>query len=412
MVNKHTSRFLLVIAICLCSPQSPAKNNRDILTIADEARDTAVRLRGLTVLQPIRTKVASRKEIERYMAQRVNDPVIRKSLAISGAALSVLGVIPDGYDLEAFLARMAREQVAGYWDFERKILYIADWLPAYLQKPTLVHEFTHALQDQHYNIARFMKPVRGLSEPYSAIAALLEGDATVVMVESMMSNVLEAEDGERISRLVERLSGILSLASGLSDVPAVLRDSLMFPYFGGLRFVLLTRSNDGWESVNALYRTPPLSTEQVLHPEKRGKDFPVEVKLPSIRMPGYKKIGTDVMGELGIKLVLEQTLAKEDAARAAEGWGGDRYIVWASKGKVTMLWVSVWDSEADALEAEIALSKTKNPPGRLTRRDDIVAGVWGAVEHADSAIETAMKALIRTRVQNLGEWEKIVSAYH
>jgi hypothetical protein len=405
---------ILVLAVVAPTGGRAREADRDLLALADEARDAATKLRRLAVREPIRTRVASREEIERYVVGRVSDPVVRKSFALAGASLAALGLIDTSYDVEGLVLRMAREQVAGFWDFERKTLFLADWIPRFLQKPTLVHEFTHALQDQHFAIGRFMKPLDRLSEPSGAVAAMLEGDATVVMMESVTGVAMGGEEGDRVARMMDRFSGLLSIASGLGDVPAVLRDSLLFPYIGGMRFVLGVRGDGGWDRVDALYKDPPISTEQVLHPEKVApgtRDDPIEVRLPAIPPPGrgYAALGSDVMGEFGIRAALEQTLDHDQAAKAAAGWGGDRYVAWrkGKSGPVVMLWVTVWDTEADAVEAEAALAKMKVPPARLERRGDAVAGVWGNAGGREAAtIDTAMRGLKRTKVHDVESWVK------
>ena len=410
-------RFLCAVAV-LVGGMVPgagafADAAADLGRLAADARDEAVKVRGLEAKNPIQSHVASRGEIEKYVVGRIHDTGAQRSFDLTGASLSALGVIAPTYQVGEFVVRMAREQVAGFYDCERRTLFIADWIPAFLQRPTLVHEVTHALQDQNFGIARYLQPKDGLSEPYGAMATLIEGDATAVMMESMAGTALHGDDGDRITKVIDKMSTLLSLVSGLGDIPVVLRDSLLFPYIGGLRLVLTLRGSGDWGPVNALYRRPPLSTEQVLHPDKlRGetRDDPIEVGLHGVAGPGagWRRLGTDILGELGIRLVLEQSLQKAVAATAAEGWGGDRFVGWRKgRSSVVMLWAVVWDTEADAVEGEAALRATKKPPVRLERRGDALVGVWGeATGREDVMIASAWKVLKRTPVHDLDAWIK------
>ncbi len=407
--------FLVVLLVGVLVPggRAFADGTAELGRLAEDARVEAVKVRGLEAKSPIRSRVADRAEIQKYVVGRIHDTGAQRSFDLTGASLSALGVIPPTYEVGGFVVRMAREQVAGFYDCERRTLFIADWIPAFLQRPTLVHEVTHALQDQNFGIARYLQPKDGLSEPYGAMAALIEGDATAVMMESMAGTPLRGDDGDRITTVIDKMSSLLSLVSGLGDVPAVLRDSLLFPYIGGLRLVLTVRGPGDWGPVNALYARPPLSTEQVLHPEKlRGetRDDPIEVGLHGGAGPGagWKRLGSDILGELGIRLALEQSLEKGAAATAAAGWGGDRLVAWR-KGRtaVVMLWAVVWDTEADAVKGEAALRATKKPPVRLERRGDALVGVWGeATGREDAMIASAWKVLKRTPVHTLDAWIK------
>jgi len=377
-----TFAVFALLVLALAAPAAAGPRADDPASLAREAIAAAAKARGLEPKTPLRTDVARRDDIERYVSRRIDETGARSEFAVTSAVLAAFGVVPAGYDVEALVRRIAREQIAGYYDPERKTLFVADWIPAFLQRPTLVHEVTHALQDQHFGLARFMKPLKGCSEPSAAVAALVEGDATAVMLDAIAGEPIRGDDGARLVSVMEKLNSILSLASGFAGVPRVLRETLFFPYMGGVRMVLLTRRDD-WKAVDALYADPPVSTEQVLHPERLAgarRDAPHDVRFPSPAPgPGWTRVGTDQVGELGLRLVLEETLPKDEAARAAEGWDGDRLVAWrrGAAGPVAVVWASVWDSAADAAEAEAALRRTSAPPVAIERRDATIAGVWG-----------------------------------
>ena len=49
------------------------------------------------------------------------------------------------------------EQAAGFYDFKRKTMFIADWGSGPdMQAMTLAHELTHALQDQNFDLDRYV----------------------------------------------------------------------------------------------------------------------------------------------------------------------------------------------------------------------------------------------------------------
>jgi hypothetical protein len=152
---------------------------------------------------------------------------------------------------------------------------------------------------------------------------------------------------------------MVSEAGGLeSDVldssPAYIRECEMFPYDGGLGFVMALYDRGGWDAVNEAYQAPPRSTEQVLHPERyRQDDQPMEVVLPEIEGtlgPPWQEVDRDVMGELDLRLYLREQAGPLMAELAAEGWAGDSYALLrrGPDGPYLLVMQTAWDDEEEA----------------------------------------------------------------
>src|SRR5439155_9671268 len=109
--------------------------------------------------------------------------------------------------------------------------------------------------------------------------------------------------------------------------PRFLRESLTFPYFAGLRFVSVLKQK-GWAAVDAAFRNPPESSEQVLHPEKfLARERPVAIAAaPVSALAPAKEVRRDVFGEFEWRLLLASRVSDAEAERAAAGWGGDRMV--------------------------------------------------------------------------------------
>jgi hypothetical protein len=207
------------------------------------------------------------------------------------------------------------------------------------------------------------------------VTALVEGDATLTMIDFQAQTNIENTPGagRMISSMLDDPD---KLAKALPDVPGAdlfekapewLRDNLMFGYLQGLTFCMSTRSRGGQKLLDYAFTTdPPRSSEQILHPEKwhTRRDDPIVIHLPDLaaELPGYAKAAEGVMGELGIRSLLHGGLGDwERAAKAAEGWGGDRFAVYETKdGGRLLLWVSDWDTEADEQEFQVAASALRN----------------------------------------------------
>ena len=102
----------------------------------------------------------------------------------------------------------------------------------------------------------------------------------------------------------------------------------------GFLFVAGVRARQPWSAVDALWRDPPASSEQVLHRAKYEaceNPIPVpEAVLPAV--PGFDRPkASDVMGELVVRAWLSTALPADVAARAAAGWAGDRAAVYAGR---------------------------------------------------------------------------------
>jgi len=271
------------------------------------------------------------------------------------------------------------EQVAGYYDPKMKEFHLADWLELEGQKPVMAHELTHALQDQHFNLRRFEKWPPGDSDAELAAHALVEGDATLAMTIYMAKNPLLA------------LAFSRSLTTGVAteqydQAPRAIRESLIFPYLHGSEWATQLYRRGGWTMVSNAFTQLPLSSEQILHPEKYfNYERPVKIQLPDFtsmlnennqqstisnqrpaignrrsvraahRKPPtgpWRRIDSDVNGEWTYYLILDQFLnSVSESKRAAAGWAGDRYAIYEGPAnQVFLVQVAAWDTENDARE--------------------------------------------------------------
>jgi hypothetical protein len=235
----------------------------------------------------------------------------------------------------------------------------------------LVHELTHALQDQSFDLEKLQQEDDPLADTGTALTALAEGDATLTMMDFRSQTSFERlPNAERI--LGSMAADPDAMMSALPDLPGAdqfaqapvwLRDNLLFGYLQGMTFCISVRTRGGQKLLDHAFATdPPRSTEQVLHPEKwhTRRDDPVVIRLPDLGpdLPGYRKAADGVMGELSVRSLLRQGPGDRDrAVAAAAGWGGDRFAVYEkADGGRLLVWVTDWDSAADAREFRTALA--------------------------------------------------------
>jgi hypothetical protein len=157
------------------------------------------------------------------------------------------------------------------------------------------------------------------------------------------------------------MSGLMPFASGKAfrAAPPIFRETMMFPYLKGMVFTLYLTNENEWERVNEAFRKPPLSTEQVLHPDKYLKevDEPIEIVLPplgDLLGDDWKELGQNVLGELQISIMLR----KHQGPKAAAGWDGDRYAIFQGPDdRLGLVWYTTWDNESEAQEFAAAYAR-------------------------------------------------------
>jgi hypothetical protein len=214
------------------------------------------------------------------------------------------------------------------------------------EKTTLAHEFTHALQDQYFDLQSIESEVENNGDQSLAVQALIEGDATLTMV-------LYARQYLSLDELVTlQTSGQVGT---LDRAPLVVRDELSFPYNEGSLFAFSLFLDGGFEAVNQAFQDPPRSTEQILHPEKYlARERPVEVQLPDLAAAlgaGWTELRTDVLGELDMRILLRQFGSESAALAGSAGWGGDRFsLLEGPSGKLALVMGTTWDDQSEASE--------------------------------------------------------------
>jgi hypothetical protein len=342
--------------------RDPALSPAAAVALADSLLRQVSALRGLEPLRSVPVEVEDRSHIRRRIEAIASAEELEAQAKQDERLLQFLGLVPGNLDLFDTYKDVLEEQLAGLYDMDQRVLVLADWVPANLQAPVAAHELTHALQDQHFGLRVRRRLGFDTPDAEAAWAALTEGDATAVMLQCALQgsgkNFTAVLDSELASPGAAALVPSGPDTKRFQAAPRVVREALSFPYLHGVRFAAALFAHGGWEQLDAAYVHPPVSTEQILHPERyggAGGDRPVRVELPDVRGilgPGYEPQLTESLGELDLQLYLGEYIDPQIAAVASEGWGGCSVALYRGSGKDGNAFVlsSVWDSEDDALE--------------------------------------------------------------
>ena len=329
-------------------------------------------LRNVEFADPVRVEVADKAGLIEYAVKRMDEMQLEGAMQNSESMAKLLGLLPHDADLEALTMSLLEEQVGGFYDPGTKSFYLMEGFSGDLARAILAHELTHALDDRLYDLDGALRERIGHTDKTGAYMSVVEGSGTELMNRWVMKNMakLNPEAMREFSKMG---------TESLQATPTVIWKPMMASYMAGQRFLAAGRTHlrrnekirDPNVALERAFTAPPLSMEQVLHPEKywspEDRDDPVEVVRATAELPeGWSVVNEDVFGELQLSLVTE--FADGDAAidftnpmsmmrikytnDAAAGWGGDS-VALLSKGDGRLLHlVTVWDSEEEAEEFE------------------------------------------------------------
>ncbi len=288
--------------------------------------------------------------LTQFLADYSEDEALREA-----ALLSFLGLIEPGTDLRTLRSEILKEQAAGCYDCEAGVMVLLCGQVGGLERVTYAHEYTHFLQDLIYDVETGLDLTpefcaRDLDH-CTAVQAVLEGEATLLQ-EQWLRTYGKPED----------LAGLIEFFADyempvFASAPAFIQNDLTFSYLAGLEFVHHFYLKDSWAAVDAILEAPPVSTEQIMHPSRYPKDLPVEITLPDFSDAQWQLYDEGSLGEWRLLATLDAHLSPDVADQAAEGWGGDRYVLLEGRtdAELSFVLVTQWDTMRDAHEFYAAL---------------------------------------------------------
>jgi hypothetical protein len=359
------NRPVLVCAALLIAGCERGGGNGDVSgdagPYASKVRETIPQIErstGLRFKTPPKVEIRTKAQVRDFLVSKFNEQQPAQELAAEEQVYKTLGLIPQSLDLRKFLLDLYTEQIVGFYDPSKKVLYVVEGAPPEIARITVAHELIHALQDQYLNLDSLQRATEDADRTLAA-QAVIEGQATYEQMIEMVGgerNVAARLPGgwDQVRQMIREARNEMPV---FATAPILIQEVLIFPYLSGAEFVRrFKQQRPGQSPLQHL----PVSTEQVLETSAffgARPDLPTRVTLPA---PRYgERIFENDLGELGVRIfVFEHGKDQNEALRAAAGWDGDRYVLIRTPGGPGIAWVTVWDTAVDAAEFTGALAES------------------------------------------------------
>lgn len=368
------------------------------------------------------TEFVTKDKLKENFKKSIDLDFDKENLDQEAKLLVKMGLISRPDDYRDAITDLFSEQVAGYYNDEEKKIFVDDMVLDEIRpgmpSMTVMHEQVHALQDQYFDLSALHKELQTASAD-RAIAAksVIEGEATVLMYDAFFRSMKGfgiMRDAEKTidlrSFVIDSMLAYSKRLKSNNDEPAIFMESIFFPYVWGGSFIQYTVNTKGWEAVGEIFKDMPLSSEQIMHPEKyyiirdNPKDVTINEQVKKLIGGTWVRLDSNTLGEFRLYLIGKKFLDELSAKMMSEGWGGDSYEFYEEPEtqKTLLIFRTQWDTEPDAkdfltfyrkiiekkypqlvpVKAEVALYEWKDGQDNIyiSRVNDMVTVIEGATD--------------------------------
>jgi hypothetical protein len=305
--------------------------NTSVASPLDKEMREVERLRGLTFLHGVVQKTIDRSQLRSLIRDQMAKSIpysVDDYVQVLMALQLVDASTPDVLDR---MFKLYDSQVLAFYDPMTHTYFAIRQLPeslagisdaGALRESVVMHELTHALQDQRFSATARDRALQHDTDGELAYHSLLEGEATLVMLDYLLEKSGQSFDEAVKNDFLINALGAASTSDKAIDsaAPTYFVEVLKFPYLEGLKLVVQAYRRGGWKEIDRLHGNPPRTTREVLHPEEyfarlaRG-----EKGAPPFDPPASPDvITTERLGEFHWRYLVGDR---------AEGWVDDRVVV-------------------------------------------------------------------------------------
>ena len=256
----------------------------------------------------------------------------REEIEQATGLLRALGLVEGDLDLFESSNELRGSSVLGYYSYKDERIRIRGTEVTPAVRSTLVHELTHVLQDQHFDLEEMTDSVEDDSSASSALDALIEGDAR--RIETKWRDGLSEEERKAVvESRKEQSQGTDSDDVDAPEVPEVLTTMMSAPYELGEALLAVAVEQGGDRAVDKLFERPPTTDEHQLDPWTLVEDHAVPLDVPTPKpAEGEESFDDGPFGAVMWMLLLAERIPVKRALTAADGWGGDGYVAFERDG--------------------------------------------------------------------------------
>jgi hypothetical protein len=372
-------------------PPHPAKWDARVQKYVDFVE----KKRNLKFKQPVYVDFLSAKDFKKQITadrdQLSADD--EKQLEQVTGMFRALGLFEGDVDLFAKYNELQGKGIIGFYSYDDERLRVRGTELTPYVEDVLVHELTHALQDQNFDLGKRFDELDKADDANSSAAssgfdALVEGDAR--RIEDKWRDSLT--DEQRAALDAEKAAGAKGFENRSKDIPEVLVTMLSAPYDLGQALLAVAVQQGGDDEVDNLFRSPPKTEEQQLDPWTLVADHQGLLTVPKPELPdGAKSFDDGAFGALTWLMVLSERLPAAQALTAVDGWGGDSYAAYDLNGTSCVMVDYRADTPQDLGEMQGALQAwaAKVPNGSVSVTREAVTLVFTSCDPGKHAAKVA-----------------------
>lgn len=310
---------------------------------------------GFGPRRPVAMKTISKSQFRKLYRDQMRKEQSPREMHNEMLFLRLFGLVPEDFDYEKTVLDLMSEQAWALYDFKRRHLYLADWAPEDVLEFAMVHELVHALDDQNFNLLKFVKAARHGEEQLARLA-VLEGQASWVMTEWVLQQSERSLVGNRLLAITTASATKFEAQQFpvYESTPLYFREILIFPYTEGLIFQHDMIERFGRDGFTRVFEHPPETTQQILQPALyiAGRN-PAPPELPRMKSPkGYKRVFEGTFGQLDHQILIEQHLGEGNRQELLDKWNGSQFRVYENRrdGKTMLHYAARWRNPEAASE--------------------------------------------------------------
>jgi hypothetical protein len=345
---------LLVVAAAAQKTSPPAGLFNDIEKMSADLEE----ITGLKFSKKVPAAMINKEQLRKFLDERIDHAMKPADLRAEELTLKMLGLLPEDFDLRSETVDLLTEQAAAFYDYHKKKLFIIEGDSVGDSggggRIALVHELAHALADQNFHLEKYIKE-NGLSDDSAtARMAVMEGQATWLMTAYMQKSMGGKPEVPEamLAMMSQMVEGGATQYEVFSKAPLYIRESLIFPYTGGMTFQDAVFRKLGHQAFSEVFEHAPVSTQQVIHPEKylarQEPRVPGVARIPDEKQ--FRKLADGTLGEFDYRAILEPAAGRDPARALAAHLAGSRYVLMEHKSEryPVLSFASTWDSPEQA----------------------------------------------------------------